>query len=113
MSWDTPHRDRPDLVWYHPRVLAWLAIDIPYIISQYIKHKYNLLTAERWVVAMQVSSAMQTQHHILTNENNSLQARQNAVTALRQLVQLSEELNISDEYEIPHYTEQYERYKDM
>lgn len=35
LEWDTPHTELPEKPVYNPRMLAWLAVDIPYIFRRW------------------------------------------------------------------------------
>lgn len=112
MSWDTPHKEKPDDRLYHPRTLLWLAVDIPYITRNYIREKYNSLTATRWTLRLQIKQSMRSANRIATDESLPRGQRREAVRTLHNLKQMSEELDIEDTH-IDMYIESYETLKHL
>lgn len=96
-DWDTPHRPRPDAAWYHPRVLAWLLVDIPYILREYGWHKWQSLRANRSSVHFTLAT-LANELDILDQDDLTREQQRRVKTAKRKLRNASRELNMESRY---------------
>lgn len=95
-NWDHPHSEPPDAAWYHPRFIRWIAADIAHITRNYVRQKRVSVRARRWVIVMELSSAMQDTMLLARSDDVPEHRRDQAVRTNRRLQAVAEELGMAD-----------------
>ena len=104
LEFDTPHSDPPEKPLYHPRMIAWLAVDIPYILRRWCWQKRQSLRARRKTITFEAATALRRLESIEDDDELPKRRREDARVARERLLRICDELTIEDSH-IDRYAE--------
>lgn len=96
LDFDNPHSVPPEKPLYHPYMIAWLVVDIPYILRRWCWQKCQSLAASRKTITFEAVTALRNLESIEDGEDLPRATQEDARVAKERLVRICEELNIED-----------------